>query len=232
MARRRRRRGRRAARGPTSCGSTPPSARSRCATRPCRPRSWSSRSSTRSRRSPGRVFTRDMLLDAHLGRLRLPRPAHDRRPHPPPAREDRARPQGAGVPLHGPRRRLPLPRPRSLGAESRADALADQPAGAAVRRDRARRDRRSSTLYVVPPLQRAARRSKLDELLAQDAPSATAADLTGDQRGDRRQAPQRPSARRAPTRPTPRDAARGQRRRGGRHLVRASTRATRRPSTT
>ena len=29
--------------------------------------------------------------DADLGRLRLPRPAHDRRPHPPPAREARAR---------------------------------------------------------------------------------------------------------------------------------------------
>ena len=49
---------------------------------------------------------------ADLGRLRLPRPAHDRRAHPPPAREARARRQGAGVHLHGARRRLPLPRPR------------------------------------------------------------------------------------------------------------------------
>ena len=49
---------------------------------------------------------------ADLGRLRLPRPAHDRRPHPPPAREDRARPQGARLHLHRARRRLPLPRPR------------------------------------------------------------------------------------------------------------------------
>ena len=41
-------------------------------------------------RSPGRVFTRDSPARPHLGRLRLPRPAHDRCPHPPPAREDRA----------------------------------------------------------------------------------------------------------------------------------------------
>ena len=41
--------------------------------------------------APGRVMTREMLLEQHLGRLGLPRPAHDRRPHPPPAREARAR---------------------------------------------------------------------------------------------------------------------------------------------
>ncbi len=60
--------------------------------------------------NPGRVWTRDMLLDADLGRQRLPRPAHDRRPHPSPAREARARRQGAGVPLHRARSRLPVPR--------------------------------------------------------------------------------------------------------------------------
>ena len=41
-------------------------------------------------RSPGpRVHARHAAR-ARLGRLRLSRPAHDRRPHPPPAREDRA----------------------------------------------------------------------------------------------------------------------------------------------
>src|SRR5919198_2183022 len=58
-----------------------------------------------------------------LGRLVLPRPAHDRRPHPPPAREAGARSQGAGVPVHRAGRglplqrqmRLPLPPARSLG---------------------------------------------------------------------------------------------------------------------
>ena len=47
---------------------------------------------------------------AHLGRLRLPRPAHHRRAHPPPAREARAGRQGARVHLHRARRRLPVPR--------------------------------------------------------------------------------------------------------------------------
>ena len=47
---------------------------------------------------------------AHLGRQRLPRPPHDRRAHPPPAREARARREGPGVPLHRARRGLPLPR--------------------------------------------------------------------------------------------------------------------------
>ena len=42
-------------------------------------------------RSPGRVFSRTTAARARLGRLRLPRPAHDRRAHPPPAREARAR---------------------------------------------------------------------------------------------------------------------------------------------
>ena len=41
-----------------------------------------------------RVHARD-APDADLGRLRLPRPAHDRRPHPPPAREARARREAA-----------------------------------------------------------------------------------------------------------------------------------------
>ena len=48
---------------------------------------------------------------AGLGRLHLPRPAHRRRPHTPPAREARDRPEVARVPVHGARRRLPLPRP-------------------------------------------------------------------------------------------------------------------------
>ena len=60
-----------------------------------RPPSSSSRSSPRWPRNPGRVFTRDMLLTRIWGDSRVPRPAHDRRPHPPPAREARARRQGA-----------------------------------------------------------------------------------------------------------------------------------------
>ncbi len=44
-------------------------------------------------RSPGRVFSRDHAARARLGRLGLPRPAHDRRAHPPPAREARGRPR-------------------------------------------------------------------------------------------------------------------------------------------
>ena len=51
----------------------------------------SSRSSRRSPRSPGRVFEPRDAARARLGRLHLPRPAHGRRPHPPPAREDRGR---------------------------------------------------------------------------------------------------------------------------------------------
>ena len=63
----------------------------------------------RARLQPGpRLHARHAAL-ARLGRLRLPRPAHDRRPHPPPAREARGRRQGAGVHLHRARRRLPLP---------------------------------------------------------------------------------------------------------------------------
>ena len=48
-----------------------------------------------SPRSPGRVFTRQDAARGALGRLRLPRAAHDRRPRPPPAREARARPARA-----------------------------------------------------------------------------------------------------------------------------------------
>ncbi len=39
---------------------------------------------------PGRVYTREMLLRVALGRVRLPRAAHDRRSHPPHSREARA----------------------------------------------------------------------------------------------------------------------------------------------
>src|SRR5262249_11283228 len=57
---------------------------------------------------PG-VHARHAAL-ARVGRLRVPRPAHDRRPHPASAREARGRPQGARVHLHGAWGRLPLPR--------------------------------------------------------------------------------------------------------------------------
>ena len=45
-----------------------------------------------------------------LGRLRLSRPARDRRPHPAPAREARSAPRGAEPDPHGPGTGLPLPR--------------------------------------------------------------------------------------------------------------------------
>src|SRR5581483_7460524 len=55
-----------------------------------------------------------------VGRLGLPRAAHDRRAHPPSPREARGRPARAAVHLHRARRRLPLPRHvnplRSVGA--------------------------------------------------------------------------------------------------------------------
>ena len=72
-------------------------------------------------RAPGRVFTRDMLLSRIWGDSAYRDPADDRRPHPPPAREDRARPEGSGVPVHGPRRRLPVPRHREPSAGSRTE---------------------------------------------------------------------------------------------------------------
>ena len=60
--------------------------------------------------SPGPRVDARHAAHAHLGRQRLPRPAHDRRAHPPPAREARARREGPRVPVHRARRRLPLPR--------------------------------------------------------------------------------------------------------------------------
>ena len=81
-------------------------------------------------RSPGRVFTRDMLLARVWGdsAYRDPRTIDVHIRH---LREKlEARPQGAGVPLHGARRGLPLPR---RGASACASAVAAQPAGAALR---------------------------------------------------------------------------------------------------
>ena len=137
-----------------SCASTPPSAR---VARARRGRSQTTfvefEILSALARSPGRVFTRDMLLDAHLGRLRLPRPAHDRRPHPPPAREARARRQGARVPLHRARRRLPLPRHGRSAEPRRGHALAAQPAGAALLRRSCWPRSRASTSPSRPRLE-------------------------------------------------------------------------------
>ena len=55
---------------------------------------------------------RETLLEHVWGDSDLPRPPHRRRPHPPSAREARARPEAPRVPVHGARRRLPLPRRR------------------------------------------------------------------------------------------------------------------------
>ena len=58
---------------------------------------------------PGYAFNRQELLRADLGRLGLPRPARDRRPHPAPAREARAAPGGAEPDPDRPGSGLPLP---------------------------------------------------------------------------------------------------------------------------
>ena len=85
-------------------------------------------------RDPGRARPRTRprvqphgAARARVGRLRLPRPAHGRRPHPPPAREARARPRGTRADLHRSRGGLPLPRrdePRSgrSGTSSRSSS--------------------------------------------------------------------------------------------------------------
>src|SRR5215211_5692864 len=109
---------------------------------------------------------------AHLGRQRLPRPAHDRRPHPSPAREARARRQRAGVPLHRARSRLPLPRHGGLALRSLTlrlalpfcaiviGAIAIVYLGVAPSLESSLRDQRLDTLAVSaqrfsPPIRRA-----------------------------------------------------------------------------
>ena len=106
-------------------------------------------------RGPGAGVHARHAARADLGRLRVPRSAHDRRPHPAPAREDRARPEGPRVPVHGPRRRLPVPRHRSRRGWSRSSVrrlsdLAAQPAGARVLRRS-----RSLAIAVALPVRRA-----------------------------------------------------------------------------
>ena len=113
---------RRAGHGPARAGARRGAARGpRAAHRPGQARGRGARRTgpdhlrrVRDPRRPGhqpgpRVDARH-AAHAHLGRQRLPRPAHDRRAHPPPAREARARREGPGVPVHRARRRLPLPR--------------------------------------------------------------------------------------------------------------------------
>ena len=74
-----------------------------------------------------------------LGRLRVPRSAHDRRPRAPPAREARADAERAAVHPDSARRRLPLPRrvnpfpQRRCAAQPRAAALRDCGAGPRLR---------------------------------------------------------------------------------------------------
>ena len=91
-----------------------------------RPPTSSSRSSPRWPARPGRVFTRDMLLARVWGdsAYRDPRTIDVHIRH---LREKiEVRSEGARVPVHGARRRIPLPRRR--GADARA-AVAAQPAG-------------------------------------------------------------------------------------------------------
>ena len=78
----------------TAARSTSGGARSRCAAgRYSSPTSSSSSCARSPPPGPG-LHAADAARHA-LGRLGLPRPAHDRRPRPPPAREDRARPERA-----------------------------------------------------------------------------------------------------------------------------------------
>ena len=131
MARARPGRRRRAARGPRAAHRPGQARASTCAASRSQTTFVEFEILTALARSPGRVFTRDMLLTRIWGDSRLPRPAHDRRPHPPPAREARARRQGARVPLHRARRRLPLPRHGAREPRASRCAVAHQPPGAA-----------------------------------------------------------------------------------------------------
>ncbi len=67
-------------------------------------------------RAPGTGVHPRHAARAHLGRLRLPRSADDRRPHPAPAREARTGCQSPRLPVHGAGRRVSVPRHRDLGA--------------------------------------------------------------------------------------------------------------------
>ena len=91
-----------------------------------------------------------------LGRQRLPRPAGDRRPHPPPAREARAAARGAEPDPHRARHRLPLPgvmRRRAAGRP--ALAAAARPARHERGHARRRRARRAAAAAGPPARRRA-----------------------------------------------------------------------------
>ena len=96
-----------------------------------------------------------------LGRQRLPRPARDRRPHPPPAREARGEPGGAGDDPHRPRRGVPLP--------GDVSSMRVRPAPPAARRaGRSPRRSRSGTaaIALLGPLQDRLREDASDNLRA------------------------------------------------------------------
>ena len=100
-------------------------------------------------RSPGRVFTRDMLLARVWGdsAYRDPRTIDVHIRH---LREKiEADSEGAGVPVHGARRRIPLPRRGGVGRAGAA--LAAQPAGRHLRADHPRRDRDDLPLGHAAP---------------------------------------------------------------------------------
>src|SRR4051794_33326980 len=65
--------------------------------------------------APGQALHAPGAPARDLGRQRLSRPARDRRPHPPPAREARGAPGAAAAHPHRPRRWLPLPRAMRRG---------------------------------------------------------------------------------------------------------------------
>ena len=111
---------------------------------------------------------------AHLGRLRLPRPAHDRRAHPPPAREARARREGARSTSSRCAASATASATTELGPCG--TALAAQPPGAALRaiiagrdRDRLPRRRRRGWRAAARPAARRPRRRRASATRRQPA---------------------------------------------------------------
>ena len=92
-----------------TCGSTSPSARPSVRGEPVELTFVEFEILAALARHPGPRLHARHAARPGLGRLGVPRPAHDRRPHQAPAREDRARPEEPRVPADGARRRLPLP---------------------------------------------------------------------------------------------------------------------------
>ena len=118
---------------------------------------------------PGKLVQPPGAAARDLGRQRLPRPARDRRPHPPPAREARGAPRGAEPDPDRPRRGLPLPR-----AMSRRRAYGPARAAAAALVVHQLRSRSAvAALALLPPLQQRLRDQSGDRPAERDAAPTT-----------------------------------------------------------